>query len=172
MHKVVRTACALAVLGISPATAAEFIQQHVPSAKIVGEGRLSVMFWDVYDAELLAPEGKWEQTSPFALKLSYLRDIKGKKIADRSAQEMRDQGFDDEVKLAAWHAQMRNIFPDVYEGITLTGVYTKSGETVFYKNEKKIGQIQDPEFGKLFFDIWLSEETNAPGLRQKLLGSL
>ena len=121
VKKIVRVACALSVLGITPAHAIEHIKNYVPEAQKVGHGRLTYLFWDVYDATLFAPQGDFANSKPFALQLSYLRDIEGKKIADRSAEEMRTQGITDEVKLAAWHSQMREIFPDVAEGSSLPG---------------------------------------------------
>lgn len=170
VKKIVRTTCALAVLGITPAYAMEKITTFVPNAQKVGEGRLTYLFWDVYDAALFAPDGQWNSDQPFALKLSYLRDITGEKIADRSIEEMRNQGFDDEVKLATWHTQMRDIFPDVGKGTSLTGVYTSDGAAVFYYNNEESGRINDAEFSALFFNIWLSPDTSAPDLRRKLLG--
>lgn len=172
IKNVVRTACVLSMLGITPSYAFEYIKTYVPAAKKVGEGRLTYLFWDVYDATLYAPEGAWQENEPFALQLSYLRTLEGKKIADRSIEEMRKQGFSDEVKLATWHTQMRNIFPDVDDGISLTGVYTKKGDAVFYLDNTEIGRVQDPEFSKAFFGIWLDEKTSDPDLRRKLLGAL
>jgi len=170
MRNVIRTVCALALLGISPAYAIDYINVYVPNAEKVGQGRLSYMLWDVYDATLYAPDGDWQSDKPFALQLSYLRDIPGKKIADRSVEEIRAQGFADEVRLAGWHTQMRSIFPNVREGLSLTGVYTNTAETVFYEDNKEIGRVKDPEFGRQFFNIWLSPQTSAPDLRRKLLG--
>ena len=160
----------LAMIGVTPAMAIEDIHLHVPQAKKVGKARMSVMFWDVYDATLLAPGGKWSKDKPFALQLTYLRHLDGPKIADRAVQEMRGQGIDDEVKLAIWHTQMRQIFPDVYEGDTLTGVFTKDGETIFYSDNTEIGRIKDVEFTKYFPAIWLSPKTSEPDLRLGLLG--
>ena len=65
---------------------------------------------------------------------------------------------------------MRALFPDVHKGDTLTGVYTRKGTTIFYKNGKKLETINDPEFGRAFFGIWLSENTSEPDLRKQLLG--
>ena len=171
VKNVVRIACALSILGITPAYALDHIRSYVPEAQKVGNGRLTYMFWDVYDATLYASRGVWKQGEPFALQLSYLREIEGKKIADRSVEEMRNQGITDEIKLAAWHAQMRKIFPNVYNGVALTGVYTQQGHTIFYMDDKEIGHIKDPDFGKAFFNIWLDETTSAPDLRRKLLGA-
>jgi len=170
VKNIICTACILAFLGITPVMAFDEIKSKVPAAKKVGDGRLSYMIWDVYDAALYASEGVWQKTKPYALQLSYLRDFKGKKIADRSIEEMRGQGITDEMKLAAWHAQMDKIFPDVTDGDVLTGIYTDSGDSIFYKNGEEIGQINDPEFSAAFFGIWLDENTSAPELRKKLLG--
>lgn len=170
MRNIIRTAFIFAILGIAPAYALDDISAHVPNSEKVGQGRLSYMLWDVYDAALYAPEGDWQSGKPFALQLSYLRAIPGKKIADRAVEEIRAQGFTDEVRLADWHAQMRAMFPDVREGITLTGVYTNAGETIFYEGNKEIGSVKDLEFGRQFFNIWLGPQTSAPDLRRKLLG--
>lgn len=171
MRTVVRTAAALAVLGITPAYAMDYINVHVPDAKVVGEGRLKVLLFDVYDAALYAPGGIWQANGPYALHLKYLRDIEGRKIADRSVEEMRRQGLSDEVKLATWHKQMREIFPAVSEGTELTGVLTQSGQTIFYEDGHEIGRVRDSDFGSAFFGIWLRDNTSAPDLRRKLLGA-
>ena len=172
VKNIVRVACALSILGITPAFALEHIRSYVPEAEQVGQGRLTYLFWDVYDATLYAPKGAWTKEKPFALQLSYLREIEGKQIADRSVVEMRDLGITDEIKLATWHSQMRRIFPNVNDGISLTGVYTGKGDTIFYLGDVQIGRIEDPEFSNAFFKIWLDENTSSPDLRKKLLGEL
>lgn len=171
MHKIILSIAALILLSPSGVHASEYIQKHIPQAEKVGEGRLSYLVWDVYDAALYAPQGQWNNGRPYALKLSYLMDLKGDKIADRSAEEMRKQKLANEVELATWHTQMTKIFPNVSAGTTITGVYTQNGNTVFYKNGSEIGRIQDQAFSKAFFGIWLNKQTSSPDLRQKLLGN-
>lgn len=158
-------------LGFStPAFSSEVVKELIPDAKIVGKGRLSLVFWDVYDATLYAPEGKLLDTKPYALSIRYMREIEGQDIADRSVQEMRGQGFADNAKLAAWNAQMKAIFPDVEDGTILSAVFIPSQKTIFFEGDKQIGIIKDADFTKLFSDIWLGEETSEPDLRRKLLG--
>ena len=149
------------------------IDEYVSDALKVGEGRLVVYFFDVYDAELFAPEGLMTEAydPPFALRLSYLRSIKGRQISERSQEEMEDTGRYTPQQTARWAEEMNRIFPDVQKGDVLTGIYTAEGETLFYFNDTaQIGRIKDPLFGKAFFDIWLDENTTAPTLRRKLLG--
>ncbi len=115
----------------------------------------SYYFWDVYTGELYAPEGEYANQPPFALKLTYQRDLEGKKIAQRSIDEMKKQGdlsADDSDK---WLSLMNSIFPDVSEGDVITGIATKDGRV----------------FTQRFFDIWLSDKTSEPKFRKKLLGS-
>lgn len=156
---------------LSPAAlAAEAALKHVPNAQEVGTGRLSVVFWDVYDATLYAPGGKWDPEAVYALKIHYFREIEGPDIADRTVEEMRKQGFADEEKLAEWQSQLRKIFPLVTKGSQLTAVSQPGKPTRFYFNDKPIGSIADRRFGPRFFAIWLGEKTSEPGLRKKLLG--
>jgi len=171
MHKLILTIAAFAMITPSGVRASEYIEKYIPQAEKVGEGRLSYLVWDVYDAALYAPQGQWNNGQPYALQLSYLMDLKGDKIADRSTEEIRKQKLANEVELATWHTQMTKIFPNVSEGTTITGVYTQNEDTVFYKNGSEIGRIEDPAFSKAFFGIWLNKKTSSPDLRQKLLGS-
>ena len=173
MYKIGAFILGLCMCGIiKPTHAMDMLNVHVPQAETVGQGRLRVVFWDIYDASLYAPKGKFQEGRPFALQLSYLRAISRKEIADHSISEIRRQGFDDEIRLADWHTQMMQIFPDVAPNTSLTGVYTSNGQTIFFDGNKEIGRIQDSEFGKRFFNIWLGQQTSVPMLRKQLLGQL
>ena len=147
-----------------------FIKAHITNAAEVGSARFSYLMWDVYDISLYTTDGTWNEAHPFALSLSYLRDLEGKAIAKRSIEEMRKIGFTDEVRLAAWLSEMQRIFPNVNKDIVLTGIYTPNSPTLFLRNGEVLGSIKDPEFGAWFFNIWLSPNTSQPTLRRKLLG--
>jgi hypothetical protein len=147
-----------------------YVAQAVPEARMVGEGRMRYLLWDVYDARLYAPQGQYRDNASFALSLQYLRALDGEDIARRSVEEMRKQGFDNEVKLAAWFGEMHRIFPDVQAGDQLTGVYVPGQPTRFYSGTTLIGEVHDKDFGPWFFAIWLSSKTSAPDLRASLVG--
>lgn len=147
-----------------------FIRQQIGNAELVGTSRLHYLLWDIYDAELYAPGGKWDDRGPFALTLTYLHDFKGKTLAEYCVKEMRKIGYDDETRMARWEAQLETFFPDVEKYDELTGVREANGWTRFYSNGKPIGVVEDAEFTRHFFDIWLSPQTSAPHSRAKLLG--
>jgi hypothetical protein len=172
MHNLYRPLLAvLLLLSSFSSIAAErsLLNQHIPQPEKVGEGSLTYLLWHVYDATLYASEGKWQPEQPHALSLTYQRSLEGKQIADRSIEEIRRQGINDELKMASWHRQLSQILPDVDEGTVLTGIYTEDKTTVFYRAGTKLGEIVDPDFGKHFFAIWLGENTSAPKLRKQLL---
>lgn len=146
-----------------------FIQADVPEAELVGSGRFSVLFWDIYDASLFAPGGHWRSDAPFALSLTYLRDFEGKEIAIQSVKEMRRQDGITNEQLDKWGESMTALFPDVTEGDTLTGVYLANGNARFFLNGKQIGDITAEGFATHFFAIWLGEKASEPSFRDKLL---
>ncbi|NOU50420.1 hypothetical protein HG263_07675 [Pseudoalteromonas sp. JBTF-M23] len=149
---------------------ASIAQKLLPTSEPVGTSPiLTYLFWDIYQATLFAPQGQFSKNKPFILKLHYLRDLKGKDIAQRSVEEMKNQGFRDQQKLALWHSQMQSIFPDVSHGTELYGKRTINGTSRFYLGETLIGEIEDPQFTQHFFAIWLDERTSEPNMRKALL---
>jgi hypothetical protein len=169
MHKFLFLALSLLLFAAPAAAGDSCAAAHVPRAKITGQGAMKVAFWHVYDAALYVPGGKYSPGQPHALKLIYRQKIKGKKIAEISAQEMRKNGLKDKALLTDWSAKMEKIFPDVRPGDSLTGVYT-GNQTIFCQDGRKLGGVQGHDFARHFFGIWLSEKTTAPELRRQLLG--
>jgi len=145
--------------------------QAVPSAELVGKGRMTYLGFKVFDAELYAPGGTYRATAPFALKLIYLRNFKGEAIAESSVKEIRRQGGASAGQLSRWEDQMREIFPNVSRGQSITGVRTANGSALFYSGNRKLGKIADPAFTKKFFSIWLGNRTRNPQLKARLVGT-
>ncbi|MEO9526562.1 chalcone isomerase family protein [Roseibium sp.] len=147
------------------------VASSVPSAELVGKGRMTMFGFKVFDAELYAPGGTYRAADPFALKLIYLRNFKGEDITESSIKEIRRQGGATSGQLASWEKQLRLILPNVSRGQSLTGVRTSGGATDFYSGRRKLGTINDPAFTKKFFAIWLGNSTRNPRLRAKLVGA-
>jgi hypothetical protein len=146
-----------------------YVQNYMPNAQKVGEATHSFLFFDLYRATLYAPNKIYNQQSPLALSLLYLKEFEGEKIADMSVKQLRHIGVDDEAQLNKWHKLMVDIFPNVRKGDKITGIKLSNGQSHFYMNGNFIGKITDPEFSQQFFAIWLSENTSAPDVRKNLL---
>jgi len=142
-------------------------------ARLVGSARLRFMGLRIYDARLWAgtqaPGSDWVGM-PWALELSYGRDVKGAQIAERSLVEMRRQGDIAPETAARWLAQMQQLFPDVREGDRLTGVNVPGSGARFFFNGSPRGEVADADFARWFFGIWLSPRTSEPAMRTSLLG--
>lgn len=168
-----RKICILLTLLVSlPGHATLSINNPISSAQLIGEARLKVMLWNVFDAKLYAPPGYYDANQPFALSLTYLRALDGKKIVSKSMEEIRRQAlFGSAAQHAKWQVALSGIIPDVYKGTTLTGVRSQEGYTLFYLGGDEVGRIEDTEFTQAFFAIWLGEKTSNPRMRNRLTGT-
>lgn len=142
-------------------------------ARLIGEGRLRWFGLAVYDARLFATGASLDPArygrSPFALELRYARRLAGEEIAQASHREITRLGFGSDAQRTGWLQAMRRLFPDVQPGDRITGVNLPEGRVLFYRNDSRLGIIDDRQFGDAFFAIWLDARTVAPELRRALL---
>jgi hypothetical protein len=163
-------ACLISVCLLVTAPAHVMAKALDKTPMLVGEGRLSVLFWDIYEIQLFSGDGRYDPQRPVALVLNYLRPVSGRDIADTSIDEIRKLGVSDAVTIAKWQAQLIQLFPDIAKGDRLIGSFDPDTGSQFHLNGALIGVIDDPELSRRFFDIWLSEATSQPRLRRQLLG--
>ena len=141
----------------------------------VGQTRLRVWGFEVYDATLFAapgfePERYADQR--FALELAYLRAFDGPDIAQRSIDEMREQAPLDNAQAQRWLASMARLFPNVQRGDRITGLHQPGLGARFFLNGQWLGELPDDAFSRRFFGIWLSPNTSQPRMRASLLQSV
>ncbi|WP_199610688.1 chalcone isomerase family protein [Flocculibacter collagenilyticus] len=144
-------------------------KEHVVAWKQIGQARLSVWFWDVYDATLYASSGKYQGLQPpLKLSLSYLRDI--------SAEEFNEATKDEWKKLSLWRNEssqwLSNVnFPDVKEGDELTFQWGEDETAQLFFNGKRHASLPASEINKHFLAIWLSSNSSYPKFTRKLTHS-
>ena len=147
----------------------------LPNAVLGGNSRLTYLGFKVYDASLwVTPAFSVAEFDRhgFALELSYLRAFTGASIAQRSEVEMRRQGGVSEVKLAQWKQKMLDVFPNVRKGDRLVGLHRPGVGAVFLLNGQPLATIDDADFSRHFFGIWLSAQTSDLQLRRALVSQL
>ena len=135
---------------------------------MVGQARLKVLFWNIYDSALYTPSGTWQGEGPYQLSLHYLRDIPVHQLIEQTDKAWREQGRTHPLQ-AEWLAQLTDIWPDITEGDNLVLSVAASGHSGFWFNGEYIGAIQDEAFGPLFGGIWLDADTPQPALRSQLI---
>ena len=163
-----------AATSVAPAPAVPaYLEEVLPDAHLSGQGSFRYFGLKIYDARLWvtgkgyaasAPEAQ-----PFALTLVYARGFEGKKIAQRSIDEIKKLQLGSVAQQQQWLQQMNEVLPDVKEGTELTGVYLPGRGVRFYLDGRYLNQIADPQFAHAFFAIWLDPKTTAPALRETLL---
>ncbi len=150
------------------------LQDLLPNARLIGQTRLSVWGFKIYDARLWSPPGLNARnfaSQPLALELAYLRDFTAADIAERSLKEMRRSANLSAAQAQQWTAEMLRVFPDVKAGDRVLCLHRPGISASFWLNGRSIGEIADAEFARLFLGIWLSPQTSEPAMRLALLGS-
>lgn len=144
----------------------------------VGQAQLSMFFFDIYESQLLSPDGSYVVDNdisphPLALSITYQRDITQQQLLDATVEQWEKLGYSPAMT-NEWASRLQAIFPDIEEGNNLT--YVTDGYTgSFYYSDPKaskrlIGSIEEEAFNDAFLAIWLSPQTTYPQLRERLIG--
>jgi len=146
------------------------IKKYFGDKAPLAEGKFTWLGLKIYDGKLWAKGASWSYDKPFALNLKYARDIDAEDLVSNSIDEMhRIRGLD-EARLAEYKKYLEKVFPDVNEGDTITAIYFPKQKVIFYHNSQISGEVDDPNFGPDFMDIWLSPKTKATELYRSLNG--
>ena len=136
---------------------------------LVGEARLKVLIWEVYDSALFTPSGRWQRDAPYQLSLHYLRNIPAAKLVEETEKAWREQGRN-HPRLNEWLGLLGDLWPDITEGDNLVFGLNELRDSAFWFNGSPLGSIEDRDFGPLFGGIWLDPDTPRPELRAQLIG--
>jgi hypothetical protein len=98
-----------------------------------------------------------------------LKDVESTQIVDSSINEIKRISKPSSDELENYRSILASLFPNINSGDQLIGIKTANSDGVFFYNMKLIGKINDEKLVDSFFDIWLSEKTSHPELREKLL---
>ncbi len=148
------------------------IHTLVPQSQWTGSSTLKFLGMRIYDAKLWTAPGFRPENyaqSTLALELTYHRTLYGKLIAERSLKEMQRSGTLQPAQEKRWLAAMEQAFPDVKAGDRIVGVHLPAVGARFWHNGSLRAEINDPEFSRLFFGIWLAGHTSEPRMRSELL---
>jgi len=168
-----RTIAGLASAMIVITAGLEAAKANLDDLQLQGMGTLRWMGLKIYEARLFAsarPNPAQLTQLPFALELTYAREFNGSSIAERSIDEIKKLGIGSAEQHQAWRSRMQAIFPNVKSGDRIRGIHRPGSGASFMLNDKPIGTIDDAEFARAFFSIWLDPKTSEPSLRKELLG--
>ena len=147
-------------------------QELLPQARVIGEGQFRKFGFPIYDARLWAANNRLDGKQPFALQLHYRLSISRQQLVARSVDEIEriHPGALNDENRSRWMAWMKQAFVDVVAGDEIVGVYLPEQGARFYHRQQLTASIDDPEFARIFFDIWLSPKSLDKKLRSQLMG--
>ena len=136
---------------------------------LVGEARLKVLLWKVYDSALHTPSGRWLGAGPYQLSLTYLRDIPVEQLIKETRKAWDEQNRV-HPKQEDWLQTLAGMWPDISAGDHLVFGVGADDQNQFWFNGQLLGGVDHPDFAAFFGGIWLSEGSPRPALRARLIG--
>ena len=147
----------------------ESLSLSTASWPLVGEARLKVLLWKVYDSALYTPSGRWLGAGPYQLSLTYLRDIPVEQLIKETRKAWDEQNRM-HPEQENWLRALAEMWPDISAGDKLVFGVGADDQNQFWFNGQSIGGIDHPDFAAFFGGIWLSEDSPRPALRARLIG--
>lgn len=167
----------LVILALVFTPAMASVQNSFPwqdSLQKVGEARLKVLFWNIYDSSLWTSNGQFialPYSYPLALKITYQRDITRQQLVDATIDQWQYLGIDtSKSDSQQWIAALESMWLDVSRGDNLTYYVDEDQVGYFYSGDRLLGKIDDPAFSAAFLGIWLDPGTSRPNIRRQLIG--
>lgn len=137
--------------------------------KLIGQGTLNVLFFEVYDVRLLADSKPFSWKNKFQLEFTYKREVKKESVIESSIKEMRRQSNILDKDINQWQEYLEISIKPVQEGCQATVSWNPNGQITFHYQSSEPTTIEDENFARAFLNIWLGEETSQPKLRSQLL---
>jgi hypothetical protein len=138
--------------------------------KLIGQGTLKVLFFEVYDIRLLADSKPFSWKNKFQLEFEYKREVKKESVIESSVKEIRRQSNVLDKDINQWQEYLEQSIHPVQEGSQATVSWNPNGQITFHYQSSEPTTIEDENFARAFLNIWLGEETSQPKLRNQLLG--
>ena len=114
-----------AALALPGRLLADTLPEIMPTAKKVGEARFKVFLFKIYDAELFAPDGRFDRKGPYALRLNYLLDAKKDRIISSTVKEMKRQKAASSRVIEGWVPLMEDAFISMDKGSYADFIHTR-----------------------------------------------
>ncbi len=165
------------MIGLPKLTLAKVTSEGEFDRQLTELGKGSFRWWGikVYDARLLVNEefdGNYFYNRPLTLEIQYDIDIDSEDLVETTREEWEELSISQTDwcrDREQWLTQLSQLWPDLKQGDKLRHEINVQGESVFYFNDQRLGEIKDINFGPCFLSIWLASDTSAPGLRKNLL---
>ena len=146
-------------------------RESFQSPKLIGEGTLKVLMWQVYDLRLYTDGTPFSWNNKFMLEFDYSRELKKESVIDASLKEFKLQPNVTDKDIKAWEVYLEQVIQPVQKGNKATVQWVPEGQIIFHYEGSKPITIKNEKFARSFLNIWLGEKTSRPKLRNQLLNN-
>jgi hypothetical protein len=138
-----------------------------------GSGRLSWMWYDIYDVELHLPPGVEADPAvqPVRLTFRYLRAVSAGELAKATTTAVRKRSSAAERgDMDRDAAAINALWPSVVKGEVMTLTCRPGQGTTVGHNGRDLGTVAGDGFARVLLSIWLGDDPLDGDLRDRLLG--
>ena len=151
----------------------EKIKKH--SLELRGSGIKKFLIFDIFIASFYLPKDIPSKNAlidnPKMIKLEYKAPVPKSRIAKGTLGGMEKNTSPEEfLKMKDRIEELKTFFESVEPGDTFINIYVPGEGTQFILNDKLLGMIPGPDFGKATFTVWLGDYPVDKKLKKQLLG--
>ena len=158
-----------ALLILIPSLSWSIEDKDFQSPKLIGEGTLKVLMWEVYDLRLYTDGTAFSWQDKFMLEFDYSRELKKESVIDASLNEFKLQPNVTDKDIKAWEVLLEQVIQPVQKGTKANVFWDPGGKIIFNYEGFQLSIIENEDFARAFLNIWLGEKTSRPKLRSQLL---
>ena len=146
------------------------LDRHGQAWAHTGSASVGFLLWQVFDADLWAPDGRFGWDAPLALSLIYRTDFSARELTDSTIEEMeRIAGWQPE-RLAEFRSEIGPCMTDVGDGDRFTAASPEPDRIVLYLNGEQRCELTEAGLRRAYLGIWLSQNSRFPDESRKLIG--
>ena len=123
---------ALIILVSSISWTSQAQQEGFQSPKLIGEGTLKVLMWEVYDLRLLTDGTSFSWNNKFMLEFDYSRELKKESVIDASLKEFKLQPNVTDKDIKAWGVFLEQVIQPVQKGTKANVFWATEGKIIFH----------------------------------------
>ena len=144
------------------------LSKHIDKKILIGNANYSILFWNVYDAELYSSSKKLNSRE-LAIILKYNRSIDKDTLVKETIDDIKQQQNISKQKEQSWKSLLESIYVNTEINKKFIAIKIND-KSFFYYDNKKIYESDDQEFNELFFNIWQRTDSKNPEFTKSLLG--
>ena len=153
---------ALIILVSSISWTSQAQQEDFQSPKLIGEGTLKVLMWEVYDLRLLTDGTSFSWNNKFMLEFDYSRELKKESVIDASLKEFKLQPNVTDKDIKAWEEYLEQVIQPVQKGTKASVMWVPEGQIVFNYEDSLPSTIENEDFARAFLNICLLYTSPSP----------